>query len=162
MNSLPKELQTIIIDYKYQIEYSNKMKEIVCEIKEKSYYCGMCYENLHETICPIFKECNCCKQSICEECKDSFTDGNDGDECDDCFFHCMIYSNVESIINRSYQNNEHTILCDVLFDIGPYEKEELCDFLYENFEFIIDSDIATMTFSVIFLIIQEFIENNFN
>ena len=162
LHFLPTDLLKIISQFKTEIDHSIKNEVVLNEMKNKKYHCSMCYDLCHEHMRPIFKNCDCCKEPICIDCDESFTDGNDGDECDDCFFYGMIYCNVISIINRKITDKEHDIIHELLFDIMVYDKEELCDFLYENFEFIIHNDKASMTFPVIYCILVEYIGENFD
>jgi len=162
MDFLPKEIEDIIINYKSQLEHTSKNNIVLNEMEKNKYWCRMCWDLCHKHIIPILKKCDCCEEPICIDCEFTFTDGNNGDECDDCFFHGLIYRSLIGIINRKFTDKEHNILCDMLFDLMPYEKQELCDFIYFSFEYIIHDNDLSISFPIIFNIIVDYIDDIFN
>jgi len=110
MDFLPKEIEDIIINYKSQLEHTSKNNIVLNEMEKNKYWCRMCWDLCHKHIIPILKKCDCCEEPICIDCEFTFTDGNNGDECDDCFFHGLIYRSLIGIINRKFTDKEHNYI----------------------------------------------------
>ena len=128
MKEIPIVLSDIIINYKYQIEHSYKMKEINKEFLQKIYYCCYCYDKKFENITGISYNCNSCKLPICKDCKDY--DHCDDKLCNDCILIFKVLSKVESLIGKNLNFNEMEEIGDIIDGITSNEDiEELISVL---------------------------------
>lgn len=97
MNSLPIELEDLILNYKSQIEHTEKTLNLQKEYKEKNYECGCCQIQKNQTINKIFMNCERCIKPIGKCCK--YCDREDPDLCNICYYEIIIIGQIQEMIN---------------------------------------------------------------
>ena len=154
MNTLPKELEDIIYHYSHHL----KMNDVMNEMEENLYWCCNCGTHTHENIIPTWKHCVACEEPICFDCNGELKDTED-EECDDCFFTGMIYSNIEQITNHNLTDDEFDTLTNLFAGFHINAKEIMCDFIYIEFEDVIHNKDICLSFDLLYEYMVQFIHD---
>jgi hypothetical protein len=153
MNSLPTALEEIIHKYSHNL----KMNDVLNEFDTNQYWCAICGSCTHESITPVYKQCNSCEDKICVKCiNEILYDNPENIECNDCFFTGMFFCNIEKTTGHDLTDEEFDLGLEILTRLHVSCKEILCDFLYDLSEVIIED---TLPFDEVYNNILDFIED---
>ena len=160
LKSLPSSIEDIIDQYTHQL----KMKDVMDELKKHSYFCFCCFRDRNEKIIygKKLRLCECCDEPICEDCFDNFVEGNNGELCNECFYHNIIHSMIDKIIGAEMTDEQFDLFIHLIISLDIMELDILADYIYHEFDDILEGEGDYLSFQLIYNYIDFFIIEEFD
>jgi len=156
LSVLPKDIENIILNYKYQMEHYEKYKNVLCDIEknisikylvpffdfDSGYLCKVVdYKNKpFRKFCSVI--CSCCGRQI-HKTTDEYESENDEDiKLELNFIHKQIISDTEHndcVEIKDYTSKEYDIVCEKIENslyedldiLNEMEEDEIFEILFE-------------------------------